>query len=100
MAFPNYVDATERRIANALLKRGLGHGWTVSVYDGEKWTLNSCDKLDTITSALATTDCDWVQFRNRDGDKLGKVLLIWGNREDLISDCSDNDAMDALTKGL
>jgi len=32
------------------------------------------------------------------GDSVGAILLIYGNGTDVVSDCTDNEAMGALVK--
>lgn len=95
--FMFYTTPTERRITRALITAGLKRGWTVSVYDsaeGEgQWTVKRATDLATVTDALATTEGDVLHFTNADERGIGQVVLIWGNDEDVISDCSDNAAI-------
>lgn len=94
--FMRYTTPTERRIARALINGAIKRGWSVSVYDGQEWTLRNVCALATVTDALATTDSDTLHFTNPNMVGVGQVLLIWGNDEDVISDHSDNAAMRSL----
>ncbi len=69
----------------------------MSVHDGEEWTVKGSRKFNEICDALATTDSDILRFRAADDKSVGFVEMVWGNAEDVISDCGDNDAMAALT---
>ncbi len=95
-----YAPAAARRIAEALIDKGLAHGWTISVYDGCEWTLRKSTDRAAIRSALATTDCDTLRFRDAAGEKVGIVVLIWGNDCDVISDYSDNAATGELVDAV
>lgn len=97
----DYIEnttATERGIVTRLLRAALANGYTVSVYDGEEWTLRNSKRIVQIMAALATTGEDVLQFRDSEGFSIGKVWLIWGNDEDLISDHSDSDTISSLVR--
>ncbi len=85
----------EMTIAKELIERALARGYTVSVYDGEEFTVKRSVDLATIIASLATTDCDTLVIRNGK-DRLGSILLIWGNGEDVISDYTDKPEIEAL----
>jgi hypothetical protein len=92
--------ALELSIVRKLVADALVLNCTVSVYDGEEWTVKRSSKLREIIAALRTTDEDVLQFRNADGRPVGKVWLVYGNMPyEVISDHSDNPAMDALLVG-
>ena len=93
----------EANIARKLVKLALERGYSVSVNDGEEWTLHHSRKLQTILDAMATTDCDVLQlteYPNPRGDIVGWVWLVWGNGEDLISDITDTEAMEEFCEEL
>lgn len=92
------MTSTEHRIVSQLLSTALPLGYTVSVFDGEEWTLRNSQDPGAIIQALATTEIDLLSFRDASGALIGWVQLIWGNGEDLISDCSANDLTDALCR--
>lgn len=89
----------ERQILEKLVDDALAVGCLVSVHDGEEWPLKrSQDRID-ILSATRSTDADTLLFHHADGVAIGEVLLIYGNGYDLISDCTDNAATQALLDG-
>jgi len=94
----DYTTPGERGVATRLVRAALNAGLTVSVYDGEEWTVGNSRKERAILAALASTGEDTLRFR-RNGENVGSVYLIWGNEESgecLISDHTDNDAMQRL----
>jgi len=85
MSLKKYATAQERKIATALVERLLGAGYQVGVHDGGEVTITATADKETVLDALATTDMDTLRVF-KDGRRVGGVLLIWGNGEDLISD--------------
>ncbi|ESY35389.1 hypothetical protein NKK48_30255 [Mesorhizobium sp. C386A] len=97
MAFPSYLRPTEAKIIGALIKKALGLGYVVSVYDGEEWALKKSGDYEKITHEIAATDATELVFRKaEDGSKVGWLQLIHGNDEDVISDHSDIEIMREL----
>jgi hypothetical protein len=95
----DYTTSGERGVATRLVRAALHAGYTVSVYDGEEYTVKRSRRERQILAALATTGEDALVIRDSAGERLGVLSLIWGNDEtgeELIADHSDNDAMDAL----
>ena len=95
----DYTTAGERGVATRLVRAALHAGYTVSVSDGEEWTVKRSDSEAVILPALATTGYDTLRFRNSAGEPVGSAYLVWGNEESgecLIADHTDNDAMEAL----
>jgi hypothetical protein len=83
----------ERFFAGKLIDTILAHGFSVSVNDGEEWTLNRSVDARLILCALATTDEDHVRAYDATGKSQGTFSLIWGNDpsgEELIADHTDN----------
>lgn len=94
----DYTALGERRVARRLIKAGIAAGYTVSINDGEEWTVRRSTDEREILAALASTGQDYVRFYRGD-DSVGTTVLIWGNDEtgeELIADHTDNDAMSAL----
>lgn len=91
----SHTTPTERRIVTRLISAAMRKGYTASVNDGEEWTVRKSTDLQTILTALATTDRDTVSFR-ANGKHIGSILLIWGNDEDVISDSSDTDEINTI----
>jgi hypothetical protein len=88
-----YATHHEARIARKIVKDALANGWTVSVYDGEEWTVKRSADSRAILDALCTTDSDVLRLRDASGEPVGNIWLVWGNDEDVISDHTDSEAM-------
>lgn len=83
----------EKKIARKAAKTLLGAGYHLGVHDGEETTVTATTDLEQVMGALATTDMDNLRVFRPNGERVGTVLLIWGNGEDLISDVgAPNDA--------
>ena len=104
-SFNQYATAGERKVARRLIKAALAAGYSISVNDGEEWTVKRSTKLKTITDALCTTGEDTLQLYAADPSKTvgwhgaGAFYLVWGNEESgecLISDFTADDVCEAL----
>ena len=98
-SFEQYTTAGERTIARKLVKAALDAGYSVSVNDGQEWTVKSAWRLKTVLDALATTGEDILHLRDAAGEPVGRFYLIWGNEdtgECLVYDHSANDICEAL----
>jgi len=96
----DYTTLGERRVTRRLIKAGIAAGYTVSVNDGEEWTVRRSTNEREILAALASTGQDYVRFYQGD-DSVGTAVLIWGNDDDgseLISDYTSNPAMESLVR--
>ncbi|RWM32596.1 MAG: hypothetical protein EOR77_21435 [Mesorhizobium sp.] len=99
--FPSYMRPAEQKIVRALIKKALGLGYLVSVYDGEEWAVKKSGDYEKITAEIAATDETQLIFRKaEDGSKVGWLMLVHGNDEDVICDHTANDAMDQLVEGV
>lgn len=96
MSLEKYAPKIAADIARALVGLGIAKGYTVSVNDGEEWTVERSRSAEEVLGALATTDADTLVFRRDDGSRVGFVWLIWQNGIDVASDWSANDDTDAL----
>ena len=95
----SYTTPGERGVATRLVRAAINAGYTVSVSDGEEWTVKRSDSEAVILPALATTGYDTLRFRNSAGEHVGSADLVWGNDpsgEELIADHTDNAATTAL----
>jgi hypothetical protein len=93
----SYCSATERNIAKALVRRALAAGYSITVHDGEEATLKTSKDEKAIFAAMNSTDSDTLKFYKR-GLYVGWIWLVWGNEDDLISDWSANDEIEALAE--
>ena len=81
--------AIEKRIVHRVVKDALRAGYSVSVFDGEEFTLNHSTDSKTILAALMTTDEDTIRLHDKDGNYQGAVFFVYGNDGyDVIADYS------------
>lgn len=90
-------NATEVRIAKSIVHRLLNSGYQLRVNDGEETVTPITKDLNTIFAAMASTEMDYL-LAYKDGKRVGSVMLIWGNGEDLLSDCSVS--LDEIMQGV
>ena len=96
----DYTTAGERGMATRLVRAAIHAGYTVSVNDGEEWTVRRSTAEREILAALGSTELDYVRFYRGD-DSVGTAMLIWGNDEtgeELVADYTDNSDMEALVQ--
>lgn len=89
-----YATKGEARVARRLVRAMLARELSVSVNDGEEWTVTRSRNYRTIVDALCTTGEDAIRAYAPTGDSMGTFWLIYGNAEDgseLISDHTDNE---------
>ena len=98
MSFPTYLDPVERKIINRVIKQALANGWLISVFDGEEYPVKYSREYGKITAEVAATDETRLVIRAADRAKLGTVLFIHGNGEDVLSDYSWVESGEASTK--
>lgn len=94
-----YATQGEARVARKLVKALLARDLSVSVNDGEEWTVRKSRTYRTIVDALCTTGIDYLRAYAPTGDCLGGFDLVWGNcptGEELISDYTDNEFCNRL----
>ena len=92
MAFNKYIDPTERKIINHLLRHLLKQpGCKIMVHDGEEWATGWSDNYEELTSAIGHTDYTSLRVRFMNGTQVeskGWIDLIHGNHFDVVSDYS------------
>ena len=89
--YRSHTTLGERRVVTRLLAAAFSRGYTISVNDGEEWTVKNSSSSDEITAALATTGGDTLLIRSDEGI-IGRIYLVWGNDADgseLIADYTD-----------
>ena len=92
-----YASREEAAAARKLITIILAKGYSVSVSDGEEWTVKRSSNLKTILSSLCTTGEDTLRLHEADGCGIGVMLLVWGNSApELVADYSDNPEINAL----
>ena len=76
-----------------IIERALHYRWSVSIHDGEAWTLRTNVAPEEIWAAAATTGSDTFQFADRRGNRMGSAWLIYGNGPgELAADYGFNSA--------
>jgi hypothetical protein len=93
-SFSQYTTRGERKVATKLVRAALAAGYSISVHDGEEWTVSRATRAYDVLDALATTGEDTLQLYDADQHGAGCFYLIWGNAADgseLIADHTDND---------
>ena len=81
----------ERIIVQRLISDLLDRGYSLGVNDGEETTLTHSSDMLEITSAMYSTDEDFLLvYRENANHPFGWVRLIHGNGRDIISDYTTN----------
>jgi hypothetical protein len=104
-----YLTDAEKRIAMAVIEDALADGLKVSVYDGEAYPLRMSTDVHAILAEIGPTDETTLVFydpllKEPDGKrplKVGGVLMITGEGDDLLCNWSDNERVNAVVaRGL
>jgi len=98
-----FATKGEARAARKLVKALLARELSVSVNDGEEWTVHRSRNYREIVDALATTGIDYVRGYAPTGDSMGTFMLVYGNDEDgseLIADHTDNLVCNSAYKAV
>ncbi|WP_454287200.1 hypothetical protein [Rhizobium arsenicireducens] len=85
MAFPNHMQADEQAIVGGIIRRALAGGHEISIHDEEELVLSRSRDYEVITAEVAATDLTTLVISG-----LGSILLIHGNGQDVVSDCTDS----------
>lgn len=80
--------ATEQTIASRLARKIAARGYLTSVWEGEAYAIKFESDPAKVIRELGSTDMDRLVIRDSNKQRIGTILLIWGNGEDLISDYS------------
>ena len=87
----------ELTAAMRIINKGLAKGYTVSVNDGEEWTVKRSRDANQVRGALQSTDSDIIRFRDATGASVGTIWFVWGNSPDEVAaDWSDLPAINEL----
>lgn len=98
--FEQYASPIEQEVTQKLLASIFSKvGRSAKTNDGaDGWSALLFSPAE-VFPLLASTGQDWIAIFEG-GKRIGSVLLIWGNDEDLISDWSDNEATNAIIEPL
>lgn len=94
-----FCSEQEASLARKLVTAALFSGLSISVCDGDEFPLRKSKNKESIYSAMNSTESDILWFW-RDDIRLGCVVLIWGNGEDLISDYTDSPEIKKLVEQM
>jgi hypothetical protein len=88
----------EKRIAKQVVADALAAGFTISVNDGEEITLTRSSDKAAIVAAMFSTDHDYLIINRASGERIGWIMLVYGNGTDLISDYVVKPEIEAVIK--
>lgn len=77
--------STEEKIVKRLIAKALDTGHSLSVWDGEAFSIRDSTDAKAIFDATRSTDEDRLLYF-KDGKHVGWVQLVYGNDEDVIAD--------------
>jgi len=100
-AFSQDATAGEREVASRLIKAAIAAVYSVSVNDGENWTVRRSFRPKAVEDALCTTGEDRLSLHDAAGEHAGSFYLVWGNAADgseLIADHTANETCEKLWK--
>lgn len=76
----------ESRIVRKVVEDALAQGFSLSVFDGEDWSVNKSTDKKEILENLQVCDEEKL-YLNKDGRQVGGILFVYGNDGyDVISD--------------
>lgn len=64
-----------RNAMRELIRAGLAHGFTCSVWDGEEWQVKRSRSLSACVAAVRSVDEAQLRFRDKDGKPVGWALV-------------------------
>ena len=73
--------AGELRVLKMTCEVAIEAGYSVSLQDGEEWTVQRSTDVHGLVMAAQTTDMDRLRIRKRDdvGTVVGTILFVYGN---------------------
>jgi len=87
----------EKDIIKMIVTQALARGWQVSVNDGEEWVVTHATDSKVIMEAVMSTDEDILAFRDKELERVGTILLVYGNSgHDVVCDHSCSPQMEAF----
>jgi hypothetical protein len=101
--FPDYMDNREIAVCKQILDRIFDKGYAIAVNDGEEWATKYTRDRRQIERETAATDVTIYRIGKPHGPghtRIGDLVLIHGNHEDVLSDMSapNNESLDFLEK--
>jgi hypothetical protein len=74
-----------------LIKAGLGHGYTCSVWDGEEWQVKRSTSFKACMDAVQSVEEAQLRFRDQAGEIVGWALVSDGldlDPDERVIDCT------------
>lgn len=98
-SFPQHMNRNDRIVASFIITQAIvKNDWSISVNDGEEWTVKQSIDPQIISAAMCSTDSDTLRFRDMkqtDADgkhpTVGTMILVWGNDGECFADSSMDD---------
>lgn len=91
-----HVSLVERIIIQEILGAADARFLSVSVFDGERWSLKKSRDFQTIKGVVGVTDETTLHFCDSEGEEVGSISLVHGNESDVIGEYTDSPVMLAL----
>ena len=95
-AWKDGVLRIERRIIGIAIKTILGEGLSITVHDGEEFTIEKSRDANEIIKRVASTEITIFDVYQLDGYMTGYIVFIHGNDSDVLSDHSYGDRIEKL----
>ncbi len=86
------VKGLEAKIAKHVLRSVLARSCAIRIDDEEVNLIRATTDLDEAFEELGYSEYNFIEGLDEHDKSVGWVQLIWGNGEDLISDCSESFA--------
>jgi hypothetical protein len=84
------MNPIELDIISRLIEIAREKDYTITVFDGEETVLKRETDKAVILAAMGSTEMDTLVLRDQAGNRIGSIVLIYGNDIEVISDHSDN----------
>jgi len=94
------MNTCEHQIISRIIDNVLYMGYTVSLYDGDRYTLRYSTAKDSIMAELGHTGEDVIKiYRHQNNDQpqyIGFIRFIYNGDADVVQDCSDKEEILSL----
>lgn len=96
MTYPEHLSPVERDIIDCIVKKALDVGCSISIFDGEDHTIRRSRDHAAISKVVAATEITVLNFFDDVDALMGSIILLHGNEEDVIHDCTDKPFIQEL----
>lgn len=91
------IPAIEKKLINPMITASIKAGYALRVHDGEEWSTDWTTDRAEVREYVGATD-ETILAVSEGGEWIGQIVCIHGNEEDVISDWTDNDKIDAIVR--